>query len=257
MPESKDEPTVSKNMLSFAPAPIFTAGWDHHRPAVPSPLSSSPLRASSPLGPQDRHDDADGSDSFALRQTQSSPIQPPKFKYAARATASRNPVLRRREDAQQQRRANFLRSVREKAEDKAWQRRDIEGQFLKTNWIADMDRLSHDAPELSEADIEDASSFQPESIWQQDDMGDQDMDDDDGMVDEYAEDAEVEALFSSYQQQQQQQQQMRSPTTRPISPFLSDDEYDDIFEELLSAKDIDQAMQTQQHADLADQMDME
>lgn len=35
--------------------------------------------------------------------------------------------MRRREDAQAQRRKTFLQSVRDKAEDKAWQRRDIEG----------------------------------------------------------------------------------------------------------------------------------
>lgn len=121
MPEEKlpAHTTVAERMLSFAPAPIFTANWDHHRPAVSSPLSSSPLRAP-----------ATEDDAFSLRQTQSSPIQAPKFKYAARAAAAAraNPVLRRREDAQQQRRATFLRSVRDKAEDKAWQRRDIEGQ---------------------------------------------------------------------------------------------------------------------------------
>ncbi|OAA57681.1 hypothetical protein ISF_06922 [Cordyceps fumosorosea ARSEF 2679] len=256
MPEDKTANTIPENMLSLAPTPIFATSWDHHRPTVPSPLSSSPLHASSPLGTQDDCDD----DAFSLRQTQSSPIRPaPTFKYAARASAAcANPLLRRRrEDAQQQRRANFLRTVREKAEDKAWQRRDIEGQFLKTNWIADMDRLSHDAPELSEADIEDASSFQPEmKAWQYGDV-DEDMDADaDGMVDEYAQDAELEAMFASYQQQHQQQQ-VRSPATRPISPSLSDDEYDDIFEELLSAKDIDEVMQTHQRADLADEMDME
>ncbi|KAJ6789017.1 hypothetical protein PWT90_09136 [Aphanocladium album] len=229
-------------MLSFAPAPIFTANWDHHRPAVSSPLSSSPLRASSPLGTQDDN-------TFLMRQTQSSPIAPPKFKYAGRA-ARANPVMRRREDAQQQRRTNFLRSVRDKAEDKAWQRRDIEGQFLKTNWIADMDRLSHDAPELSEADIEDASSFEPESMVPEEDEEDDDVDDD--MVGEYAENAELEAMFASYHQQKPQ-----SPAMRPISPSLSDDEYDDIFEELLSAKDIDQAMAQQQQTQSDDQMDME
>lgn len=118
MPEKKN-PTVAENMLSFAPAPIFTTNWDH-RPNVSSPLSSSPLRASSPIGTQDENP-------FSMRQTQSSPIAPPKFKYAGRPTRP-NPVMRRREDAQQQRRTNFLRSVRGKAEEKAWQRRDIEGQ---------------------------------------------------------------------------------------------------------------------------------
>ncbi|KAM3494797.1 hypothetical protein MY3957_001928 [Beauveria namnaoensis] len=245
-------------MLSFAPAPIFTATCDHHRPAVSSPLSSSPLRPSSPLGAQEGR----SSSYAAIRQTQSSPIQPPKFRYAACATPAtrRNPLLRRREDAQQQRRVNFLRGVRDKAEDKAWQRRDIEGQFLKTNWIADMHRLSYDAPELSEADIEEASSFRPESMLQPEDgdmdgEGDDDDDDDDDMADECGEDAELEAMFASYQQQQQQP--LRSPAMRPISPFLSDDEYDDLFEELLSAKDIDQATRMQQHAGSVDDMDME
>lgn len=123
-------------------------------------------------------------------------------------------------------------------------------QFLKTNWIADMNRLSHDAPEISEADIEDASRFEPQSMEEEFD----DDDVDDGMIDEYSEDAELEAMFASYQQQQKPQTQ--SPTMRPISPSLSDDEYDAIFEELLSAKDIDQEMQGLQ-ASSADQMDME
>lgn len=124
MPQDTKDQTAPKTMLSFAPAPapIFTANWDHHRPAVSSPLSSSPLRASSPPGTQDG-----GAGIFSMRQTQSSPIPAPRFKYASRPTRP-NPVLRRREDAQEQRRSNFLRSVRDKAEDKAWQRRDIEGQ---------------------------------------------------------------------------------------------------------------------------------
>lgn len=120
MPESsKKRTTLAKNMLSFASAPIFTSNWDH-RPAVSSPLSSSPLRASSPLGNQDENH-------FSIREIQSSPIRPPTFKYSSRPTRP-NPVMRRREDAQEQRRAKFLRNVRDKAEDKAWERRDIEGQ---------------------------------------------------------------------------------------------------------------------------------
>lgn len=107
-----------------------------------------------------------------------------------------------------------------------------------------MDRLSHDAPEISEADIEDASSFQPDLL--------QPEEVDDAMVDEYADDAELEAMFASYHQQPQ----TRSPTQQPISPTMSDDEYDEIFEELLAAKDVDQAMQDlQSHS--ADQMDVE
>lgn len=108
-----------EKMLSFGPAQAFSGCWDH-RPAVPSPLSSSPLRASSPLSPVHEN-------TLAQRQTQSSPIQPPRFKYASRP-ARPNPVMRRREEAQESRRRGFLQGVRQKADDKAWQRRDIEGQ---------------------------------------------------------------------------------------------------------------------------------
>lgn len=114
----------SDKMLSFAPSAIFTGAWDH-RPAVPSPLSSSPVRASSPLSPID-------SNALSQRQTQSSPIQPPKFKYAARPTRP-NPVMQRREEAQDKRRRGFLQSVRQKSDDKAWRRRDIEGQVSSKN----------------------------------------------------------------------------------------------------------------------------
>lgn len=109
----------SANMLSFAPNPIFN--WEnHHRPAVPSPLSSSPVRASSPLSPLDRN-------KLLQRQTQSSPIQSPKFKFATRPTKP-NPVVKKREETQEKRRKNFLENVRSKRDEQRWNRRDIEGQ---------------------------------------------------------------------------------------------------------------------------------
>lgn len=122
-------PQHDDKMLSFAtPAPIFSPGtWDHHRPSVPSPLSSSPVRASSPLSPIDGN-----AVSSSQRQIQSSPIQPShqKFRFASRPTRP-NPVVRKREDAQDMRRRNFLQSVRQKSEDKKWLRRDIEGQVRR------------------------------------------------------------------------------------------------------------------------------
>lgn len=119
MPESNNKQPQTTNMLSFAQTPIFTGSWDH-RPSVSSPLSSSPIRASSPLSPVD-------SNSLPQRQVQSSPIQPPKFKFASRPSKP-NPVVRKREDAQESRRRSFLQNVRQKSDEKAWQRRDIEGQ---------------------------------------------------------------------------------------------------------------------------------
>lgn len=108
-----------RNMMSFSPAPIFSGSWDH-RPAVSSPLSSSPVRASSPLSPIDRN-------VCPQRQIQSSPIKPPKFKFSSRPTRP-NPVNKKRDELHEGRRKVFLQNVRQSREDKAWQRRDIEGQ---------------------------------------------------------------------------------------------------------------------------------
>ena len=127
-------PKPPSKMFAVAPLPIFstvagmghpstsTPAWDF-RPAVPSALSSSPIRAS--LSPLDEN---------ALprvRDVLSSPPQPttttPKFRFAAQATR-RNPVVRRREDAQESRRNLFLRNVRQRAEDSAWGRRDVENK---------------------------------------------------------------------------------------------------------------------------------
>ncbi|EQL03276.1 hypothetical protein OCS_01006 [Ophiocordyceps sinensis CO18] len=242
-------------MLSFAPAPqpsfssksppqpIFSGAWDH-RPAVPSPLSSSPIRASSPISPIGRN----------TRQTQSSPIQPPPSeaspscfsvpsRYASRQTRL-NPVMRGREDARLSRRHNFLQRVRQGSDDKAWQRRDIEGQFLKTSWLASIGRLSHDAPAISDADIEDAAtaSFRPETA--------QPTDRDEMMVDGDREDEELEALLATHEEHSAFRQRQPSPAS------LSDDEYDEIFAELISQEQQSLLQSQSQHsAELMDTSD--
>ena len=111
--------TPAGMMLSLTPSSVYS-GCRDHRPAVSSPLASSPIRASSPLSPV--HENR-----LSQRQTQSSPIQPPKFRYATRPTRP-NPLMRKREEVQESRRRRFLQNVRQKSDDKAWQRRDIEGQ---------------------------------------------------------------------------------------------------------------------------------
>ncbi|KAH8170669.1 hypothetical protein LIA77_09450 [Sarocladium implicatum] len=221
-------------MLSFAPAPIFGASmpaWDS-RPAISSPLSSSPVRATSPLSPLDKN-------ALFQRQTQSSPIQPPKFsKFASRQTRP-NPLVRKREDAQEARRTNFLQSVRRKAEDKAWQRRDIEGYYLKNSWLADKAQLSRDAPIISDADIEDAMEFGNEQPQPP-------ADDDDMMEDDVPGDEDIEAMLASYEQDAHTSQ-------RPRSPSFSDDEYDDIFADLMS-REQPQHSQSGSQSDAADAM---
>ncbi|KAK0384934.1 hypothetical protein NLU13_7413 [Sarocladium strictum] len=203
-------------MLSFAPTPIFgavassPAPWNN-RPAVSSPLSSSPIRASSPLSPLDKN-------TLFQRQTQSSPLQPPKFKFASRPSRP-NPLVRKREEAQEARRTNFLQSVRRKAEDKAWQRRDIEGHFLKTSWLADRDQLARDAPTLTDADLEDAMAYGNEQLPRE-------MDDE--LMEYGPPDDDLEAMLASYEQD-------ASPSQRPKSPsFSDDDEYEDVFADFMS-----------------------
>lgn len=115
------------------------------------------------------------------------------------------------------RRRNFLESVKRKSDDSKWERRNIEGQFLKKSYYEGLGQLAQGAPELSEADIQDAMSFSrpPEN-------------DDAMMVDEPPEeDIDYEAMLESYGEQQQ-------PAHQPNSPTSSDADYDDIFAELIA-----------------------
>ncbi|OLN93099.1 hypothetical protein CCHL11_07505 [Colletotrichum chlorophyti] len=213
-------------MFSVAgPVPIFSerTSWDF-RPPVPSPLSSSPIRASSPLSPINDN---------TVRQTQSSPIAPPKFKYASRSTRP-NPVVRKREDAQETRRKLFLQNVRQRADDRTYQRRDMEGTLLKSDWDRDM-RQRWYAKQLegdtmySEADIEDAAMLPQSSVQNvHEDL-------DDMMVDAIAqeEQAELDALLLSYSQSADRQQPAHAAQSDSLS--LSDDEdYDALFLNLAS-----------------------
>lgn len=83
-----------------------------------------------------------------------------------------------------------------------------------------MAHLSSDAPSFSEADIEDAMSYQEDTV--------QDDDDYSMIEDELREAKELEMMVASYEEEASASQ------SRPPSLFLSDDEYDDIFAELIS-----------------------
>ncbi|TPX12251.1 uncharacterized protein E0L32_007137 [Thyridium curvatum] len=194
-----------------------------YRPAISSPLSSSPIRASSASPPHS-----------SMRDIQSSPIPAqPKFKYASRP-ARPNPVVQRREVAQESRRKLFLKNVRQRAEDQRWERRGGDQELFKLEWFSlkrdfqtrketDIDGF------VSEAEIEDAAWLIAGNPMPQEEArgGSDEM-----MVDAIAQEeaAELEALISSMEQDQSQNER-----TPPRSPQLSDDEdYDAIFEELLS-----------------------
>lgn len=132
-------------MFAIMPTPIFSFDANplpsasatplqqpKYRPSVSSPLSSSPIRASSyspPTSPP-HHDDTVTSffPQRTPRDTQSSPIAQPSsparklFKFATR-TPRPNPVVQKREEARESRRKLFLKNVRERTDDKAWERR--------------------------------------------------------------------------------------------------------------------------------------
>ncbi|KAI1418473.1 hypothetical protein F5Y13DRAFT_184113 [Hypoxylon sp. FL1857] len=192
-----------------------------HRPARSSPLSSSPIRPSSPpLFPRDPN-------ALPRLDTQSSPIQAPptKFKFASR-NAKPNPLRQTRENAQESRRNLFLRNVRKRADDKKWDRRGGDQEALKLEWsILERQRRQQKNTDLDgmmfEDEIEDFVELQRETQQDPDDM----------MVDVIAqeEEEELNAMLSMYEAQSSQ------PPAGPASPAISDDEdYDSLFMDFLS-----------------------
>ncbi|KAL8392921.1 hypothetical protein RB595_002930 [Gaeumannomyces hyphopodioides] len=216
-------------MFSIMPLPIFKdySPAHHHPTAVPSPLSSSPIRASSPPQPLSPRD------SNERRQIQSSPIKPSSmFKFASRP-ARPNPVVRGREGFQQARRNLFLKKVQQRSDDQRWERRGVENKLQSAEWF-EMDRARRQAKMLdrdgmiTESDIADA-----ERLFEHDEF-DQCPDDmmADAMLQE--EEAELEALISSGAGQQQSS----SGPGRPASPHWSDeDDYDALFMDLISEQE--------------------
>lgn len=253
---------------TMALPPIFpdftnTTTTTSYRPAVSSPLSSSPIRATTPppLAPRDAN---------ARRATQSSPISASAgaakhtFSKFASRPARPNPVSQKREVAQEGRRKLFLRNVRQRAEDRRWEMRGGEQELLKLEWFslnkdlqqaknADLDGI------VFEWDIEEAARLReeamsrppaarrpeaPEPIPGADEM----------MVDaleqeQLAELEQLEALEDSApgvhidERPRWQQQRSQKP---PDSPHWSDDDdYDQLFMDYLSQE---QHSQSQAHA---------
>lgn len=107
--------------------PTFSAS-SPYRPVKSSPLSSSPIRPSTspPLSPRDPN---------IRREIQSSPVPAPlpafQSKFAARPSRP-NPVAQKREAAQESRRKLFLKNVRQRAEDRRWEKRGGEQEVWRT-----------------------------------------------------------------------------------------------------------------------------
>jgi hypothetical protein len=115
--------------MSVAAMAPFTAGtaWDQHRPFVSSPLSSSPIRASSPQSPL-----SDRSSNIPSREIQSSPIRKAtvfdKFsRFASKSSPRFARHRQRKSDTREIRRQEFLDNVRKRADERTFQRRDMEG----------------------------------------------------------------------------------------------------------------------------------
>ncbi|CAK7227112.1 hypothetical protein SEUCBS140593_006468 [Sporothrix eucalyptigena] len=154
-------------MSAFASSPF--------RPSRPSPLSSSPIHATSPTA----------SSQF---DTQSLPIQSsqpqqktsifnfggetgntttnkgPVFRFSSRPTKPVPRGQQNRDAAQQTRRTLFLRNVRQRADDRSWDRRNFEQELQKLEWWS-LERELRQAREsdvmsmLTEQDIEDAADW--------------------------------------------------------------------------------------------------
>jgi hypothetical protein len=140
-------PSTPTRPFSFAHTP-GRARLDNYRPQVSSPLSSSPVRAASspgipglqspPHSPRGRRHGTQSSPLFPSISTStntgsgSGSGNDKKFRFATRNPRP-NPVVKRREDAQEGRRRLFLQNVRHRADEKKWERRGGEDEVRQSN----------------------------------------------------------------------------------------------------------------------------
>ncbi|KAK8049973.1 hypothetical protein PG994_011703 [Apiospora phragmitis] len=220
-----------------------TASFDFtspYKPNVSSPLSSSPIRASSsqpsppaPLSPRESN--------RCNFHIQSSPIPAPKlFKYASRP-AKPNPLRQSRENAQESRRKLFLKNVRQRQDDRQWERRGGDQEVLKLEWsLLDRRRRQQKESDIDgfvfEDEIDQDIPKEAAAMATGGDLHPPGEDIDDMMLDAMEQDED--AMLSMYEAEAlstQPQQPHQGAPPRSGSPFVSDDEdYDDIFMDLLS-----------------------
>ncbi|OAA66614.1 hypothetical protein SPI_01190 [Niveomyces insectorum RCEF 264] len=163
-----------------------------YRPARPSPLSSSPTRASSPPALSQRDTQSSPilsqcSSSFApFMATTTSPWEPASpagsgdqcatttststtanktpFRFATRPAKPVPRIPQNRDATRQTRRSLFLRNVRQRADDRAWDRRNCAQELEKLEWWS-LERERRQAKEadiqsmVTEHDIEDAADW--------------------------------------------------------------------------------------------------
>ncbi|KAK3328352.1 hypothetical protein B0T19DRAFT_424272 [Cercophora scortea] len=256
--------TMSSSVFSFVHDTMNQAATPLYRPTRSSPLSSSPIRAA-PASPPFASSPLSARDSpslFSVRDAQSSPISAPpstssvaRFKYATRNPRP-NPVVQKREDAQDGRRRLFLNNVRQRADEKKWERRGGENELLKLEW----QRLNRELRSAKDSDLEgvvmeDEIEDEPQlRALRQELVGvdrgmDVDVDADAMMVDaiEQQEQAEIDALLLSIPFD------TPSSQARPDSPqhFSDDEDYDSIFLGLLSSQQSEQALTLSQDVEMS------
>ncbi|KAH6840716.1 hypothetical protein B0I37DRAFT_448911 [Chaetomium sp. MPI-CAGE-AT-0009] len=163
-----------------------------------------------------------------------------KFRFASRNPRP-NPVLKRREDAQEGRRRLFFQNVRQRQEDKRWERRGGEDELLKLEWWRltrerNQAKSAEEAQYLGEMDADLAAQEEEEmrmqlQLLQQQQQQQQpspyrgyvDQDTDALMADTIAqqEEAELEALVSDLEGK------------RGSAHFSDDEDYDGLFMDLI------------------------
>ncbi|EPE08163.1 hypothetical protein F503_00946 [Ophiostoma piceae UAMH 11346] len=278
LPMGPASPDRLPAMPSFASSPF--------RPCRPSPLSSSPTRAPSSAAAASSQMDTQSSPVQSSQQQQQQSIfnfatdafngtsssngnGKSLFRFASRPT---KPVARgqqARDAAQQTRRSLFLRNVRQRADDRGWERRNFEQELQRMEDLSSEEEFRRareaEAAELFasqdlDEDIEDSIRWagqdpyhthdSPQNngkmYYDHDDDNDGMMDSDEHIADLLAmeEEAEIERLLALEQDQASpslpEQPSVFASThqlsRQPSSVFHSDDgEYDDIFAELASA----------------------
>ncbi|KAL2178089.1 uncharacterized protein P884DRAFT_299345 [Thermothelomyces heterothallicus CBS 202.75] len=160
-----------------------------------------------------------------------------KLRFASRNPRP-NPVLKRREDAQESRRRLFFQNVRQRQEDKRWEMRGGEDELLKLEWL----RLQRERAQAREAEVAqylgtldaDLAAQEEEEIRMQEKHARQDLDA--LMADAVAqqEEAEIEALLSALEGQEESSQ---SP-----AQFSDDEDYDGLFMDLIQQEQGEQEM---------------
>ncbi|KAK3307960.1 uncharacterized protein B0T15DRAFT_490569 [Chaetomium strumarium] len=157
-----------------------------------------------------------------------------------------NPVVKRREEAQESRRRVFLQNVRQRQDDKRWEMRGGEDELLKLEWYRlNRERLQARDAELDEylaamdADLVAQEEAELRRIWEQQQLQQQQQllqqpgnaDVDALMADVIAqeEEAELDALVSALQAD--------SDGQRQSTHFSDDEDYDGLFMDLIQQQD--------------------